>query len=54
VSRAYLREHLGPGPNEILRQHFTGESVGEPKKYWFENCEAVRKVLGMEEPDNES
>jgi hypothetical protein len=48
VTRGFLLRDLGGKQNDILRAHFISESIGGPKLYWFEDCVAVRKELGME------
>jgi hypothetical protein len=48
ASEAFLRQRLNRKPNEVLRAHYTGESAGSPKLYWFEDCPEVRRELGME------
>jgi hypothetical protein len=48
VAHAFLKNRFAGAPNEILRAHYTGESVSSPKVYWFEDCPEVRRELGME------
>jgi hypothetical protein len=47
VATGLFLQSMANKPNEVLRAHFTGESVGTPKRYWFEDCPEVRRELGM-------
>jgi hypothetical protein len=51
ASREFLARWLEGVPNEALRAHFTGESAGNPKLYWFEDHPEVRQALGMGEKE---
>lgn len=48
ATKEFLMDRFGGRPNETLRLHYTGESAGTPKRYWFEDTPDVRLALGME------